>query len=46
MIATHKAEPSMKDMKKSMKEQVEAMKQKRACHCQLETAFVVGLVRV
>jgi PhnB protein len=28
MIATHKAEPSVKEMKKSMKEQIEAMKQK------------------
>src|SRR5713226_6490570 len=28
MVATHKAEPSVKEMKKSMKEQVEAMKQK------------------
>jgi len=28
MIATHKTEPSVKDMKKAMKEQVEAMKQK------------------
>lgn len=26
MIATHKAEPSVKEMKKSMKEQIEAMK--------------------
>jgi uncharacterized glyoxalase superfamily protein PhnB len=28
MIATHKAEPSAKEMKKSMKEQIEAMKKK------------------
>jgi PhnB protein len=28
MIATHKAEPSVKDMKKAMKEQIQAMQQK------------------
>jgi hypothetical protein len=28
MIAAHKAEPSGKEMKKSMKEQIEAMKKK------------------